>query len=212
MIKLAAVQHRYRNKLVLDLAEWECAQGEHWLVLGNSGSGKTTLLHILAGLLRPTEGDVCVGGKTLYQLSEGERDQFRGQKIGMIFQQLHLISTLTVKENLLLAQYMADVSQDKIRVKNVLKVLDIQDKSNAYPDELSFGQQQRVAIARAVINHPEVILADEPTSGLDDVHTQQVIDLLMKQASEHQATLVIATHDQRVKAQIQQQLHLVVAD
>jgi putative ABC transport system ATP-binding protein len=113
-----------------------------------------------------------------------------------------------VAENLLLAQYMAGLAQEPARVEEVLYSLDLADKADAYPATLSFGQQQRVTIARAVMNKPGVILADEPTSALDDVRCRQVLDLLVEQARAYRATLVIATHDQRVKDRIANQLVL----
>jgi putative ABC transport system ATP-binding protein len=193
---------------VLDLPRFEGEQGEHWLVLGLSGSGKTTLLHIMGGLLRPTRGTAVVAGEDLTQLRGAALDQFRGRHIGIVFQQMHLLATLTVAENLLLAQYMAGLAQEPARVEEVLYSLDLADKADAYPATLSFGQQQRVTIARAVMNKPGVILADEPTSALDDVRCRQVLDLLVEQARAYRATLVIATHDQRVKDRIANQLVL----
>jgi putative ABC transport system ATP-binding protein len=208
MFSLEGVRHHYNGVGVLDLPRFEGEQGEHWLVLGLSGSGKTTLLHIMGGLLRPTRGTAVVAGEDLTQLRGAALDQFRGRHIGIVFQQMHLLATLTVAENLLLAQYMAGLAQEPARVEEVLYSLDLADKADAYPATLSFGQQQRVTIARAVMNKPGVILADEPTSALDDVRCRQVLDLLVEQARAYRATLVIATHDQRVKDRIANQLVL----
>lgn len=208
MFALHQVRHEYGGQVVLDLPQFEGAQGEHWLVLGLSGSGKTTLLHIMAGLLRPTRGTVQIAEGDMAKLSGHALDQFRGRNIGIVFQQMHLLQTLSVKENLLMAQYMADLDQSVDRVREVLSSLDLGDKENAYPNELSYGQQQRVTIARAVINKPRILLADEPTSALDDVRSGQVLDLLIQQAEVCNATLVIATHDQRVKDRFEKQLVL----
>src|SRR5690606_4771035 len=106
---------------------------------------------------------------------------------------------LTVEDNLLMAQYLAGEAQDRTHAREVLTSLDIPEKADAYPEQLSVGQRQRVAIARAVMNRPQVLLADEPTSALDDVRSQQVLRLLIEQARQYDATLVIATHDQRIK-------------
>lgn len=208
MFNLNNIEHKYNGQSVLRLPDFAGAQGEHWLVLGYSGSGKTTLLHIMAGVLRPSQGEVTVAGERLHALQGSSLDRFRGANIGIVFQQMHLIATLTVEDNLLLAQYLAKVPGDRDRVQSVLDSLDIGDKAQSYPSQLSYGQQQRVSIARAVINSPKIILADEPTSSLDDLHCGQVIDLLVQQAQKYQATLVITTHDQRVKSRFTRQLNL----
>ena len=199
MFQLDQIRHRYGRQVVLDLPRFAGHQGEHHLVLGLSGSGKTTLLHVMAGLLRPTEGAVHIAGQDLARLSGDALDRFRGRTIGIVFQQMHLLATLTVRENLLLAQYMAGLPQRPNRVTDVLGSLDVADKAHAYPSQLSYGQKQRIGIARAVINEPRLILADEPTASLDDLRSRKVLDLLIDQADAYDATLVIATHDQRVK-------------
>jgi len=178
------------------------AKGEHWLVLGPSGSGKTTLLHALAGILRPGAGVVVVAGQNLGTLAAGALDRFRGLHIGIVLQRLHLIPSLSVMENLLLAQYLAGVQQDRGRIAELLESLDLVEKASARPHELSFGQAQRVAVARAVVNRPKLLLADEPTSNLDDARCLQALELLQTQATACGATLVIATHDQRIKAKV----------
>ncbi len=208
MFSLTDIVHRYDNDTSIHLPILEGQQGEHWLILGLSGSGKSTLLHILAGVLRPTKGSVCVADQELSLLKDAALDRFRGRNIGIVFQQMHLVSTLTVSQNLLLAQYMAGLPQDRQRVEEVLASLALSEKMNAFPAALSYGQQQRVAIARAVINKPRLILADEPTSALDDVHSAQVLNLLIKQATTYGATLVIATHDKRVKDHFPNRLNL----
>jgi len=202
------VRHEYDGEVVLDLAEFAGRQGEPWLVQGQSGSGKTTLLHLMAGLLRPTSGTVHVAGRDLGELRGAVLDRFRGAAIGIVFQQLHLLPTLDVAHNLHLAQYMAGLPQDTARVREVLATLGLEGRARAYPSELSYGQQQRVAIARAVINRPSVILADEPTSSLDDLHCRKVLDLLVGQAEAHEATLVVATHDGRIRGRFERRLDL----
>ena len=208
MFQLDQIRHRYGQQVVLDLPYFAGHQGEHHLVLGLSGGGKTTLLHVMAGLLRPTEGAVHIAGQDLARLSGDALDRFRGRTIGIVFQQMHLLATLTVRENLLLAQYMAGLPQRPDRVTDVLGSLDVADKAHAYPSQLSYGQKQRVSIARAVINEPRLILADEPTASLDDLRSRKVLDLLIDQADAYDATLVIATHDQRVKHRFEKRLVL----
>jgi len=199
---LRNLSHAYDGAQVLQVAAWQVEQGSQWLVLGPSGSGKTTLLHILAGILRPTAGSVSIAGQNLTALKPADLDRFRGQRIGIVLQRLHLVPSLTVVSNLLLAQYLAGLTQDSARVREVLASLDIADKADANPHELSFGQAQRVAVARAVVNRPKLLLADEPTSNLDDARCAQAYGLLESQARACGATLVIATHDQRIKSRM----------
>jgi putative ABC transport system ATP-binding protein len=176
--------------------------------LGESGSGKTTLLHLLGGLLRGYSGNLQVNGTELSTLSETKLDTFRGKNIGFIFQKNHLISALSVEQNLFMAPYLAGLAVDKIRVQKVLTTLGIEEKMNSAVTEISQGQAQRVAIARAIINQPPIILADEPTSALDDRSCERVINLLLQIADSHQSTLVVATHDQRLKNKIGNQILL----
>lgn len=202
MFAVSNMHHAYDGKAALRIDAWQVGQGEHWLVLGPSGSGKTTLLHVLAGILRPSAGTVTVAGHDLGELAPAALDRFRGRYIGIVLQRLHLIASLSVMDNLLLAQYLAGATQDRRRVIEVLSGLDLGGKAGAKPHELSFGQAQRVAVARAVINRPQLLLADEPTSNLDDARCMQALELLQTQAQNCGATLVIATHDQRIKARV----------
>ena len=202
MFELRDVRHAYDGGEVLRVDAWQAAQGEQWLMLGPSGSGKTTLLHILAGILRPSAGRAVVAGEDLAAMPAAKLDRFRGAHIGIVLQRLHLVDSLSVIDNLLLAQWLAGTAQDRERAREVLAGLDLADKADAKPHQLSFGQAQRVAVARAVVNRPKLLLADEPTSNLDDARCGQVLELLQVQARACGATLVIATHDQRVKSRI----------
>lgn len=208
MIAVEGLRHRYGDRQVLALDAWRAAVGEHWLVLGASASGKTTLLGVLGGLLRPTAGRVMVAGQDLAALSGAELDRFRGRNVGFVPQKLHLIPSLDVEANLVLAQYLAGLPKDRARVREVLGALGLADRLSAKPAELSHGQAQRVAVARAVVNRPRLILADEPTSNLDDAHCAQAIELLESQAAACGATLVVATHDQRVRARFAHRVEL----
>lgn len=199
MISLKSVSHSYAGQKDIGFNDWQINDGEQWLLLGESGSGKTTLLHILTGILKPKQGEVHINNTSIYGLSSKDLDQFRGRNIGIIFQRPHLIKSLSISENLVLAQSFAKLPTDLKRVNAVLDSLGIENKKNAYPDELSQGQLQRVSIARAVINKPALLIADEPTSSLDDKNARIVLDLLMQQSGANQATLVVATHDKRVK-------------
>ena len=202
MFSIQNLTQTYDGTTVLNVASWRAEQGAQWLMLGPSGSGKTTLLHVLAGILRPTAGQVTVADQDVTALSASALDHFRGKHIGIVLQRLHLIDSLSVLNNLLLAQYLAGETQDAARVREVLASLDLADKAHARPHELSHGQAQRVAVARAVVNKPKLLLADEPTSNLDDSRCLQVLDLLLSQAKACGATLVIATHDQRIKSRV----------
>lgn len=200
MIEIKSVSHQYSStEQALKFADWQVNNGEQWLLLGQSGSGKTTLLHILTGLLKPAAGEIKINDTNLYSLSSKKLDEFRGQHIGIVFQKPHLIKSLNITENLILAQSFAGLATDKNRVEEVLASLDMAHKKNAYPQELSQGQLQRVTIARAVINKPTLLIADEPTSSLDDKNAQAVLTLLKEQSELNKATLVVATHDKRVK-------------
>ncbi len=211
MFELRDLTHAYNGAEVLSVPAWRSEQGAHWLILGPSGSGKTTLLHILAGILRPSSGRASVGGQELPALRPAALDPFRGRNIGLVLQRLHLIPSLTVMGNLLLAQYLAGLPQDRARAEETLAALDLRDKCEAHPHELSFGQAQRVAVARAMVNRPRLLLADEPTSNLDDARCVQALDLLQAQARACNATLVIATHDQRIRARIPDHFELKAA-
>ena len=211
MFAVENLKHAYGGAEVLNVPEWRAEQGAQWLVIGPSGSGKTTLLHVLAGLLRPSAGRVGVGGQDYAALRGGELDHFRGRHVGIVLQRLHLIPSLRVLDNLLLAQYLAGLPQDRGRAREVLQTLDLADKERAYPHELSFGQAQRVAVARAVVNRPKLLLADEPTSNLDDARCQQALELLLSMAKACDATLVIATHDQRIRARVPRRFELKAA-
>jgi putative ABC transport system ATP-binding protein len=212
MFNLQNLTHAYNSATVLNVASWHAEQGAQWLMLGPSGSGKTTLLHVLAGILRPTSGQVTVADQDMNALAPSAMDRFRGKHIGIVLQRLHLIDSLSVLNNLLLAQYLAGEPQNAARVREVLASLDLGDKADARPHELSHGQAQRVAVARAVVNKPKLLLADEPTSNLDDIRCMQVLDLLLTQAKACGATLVIATHDQRIKSRVANHYELKAAN
>lgn len=187
---------------------WQVADGAHALILGPSGSGKTTYLHLLSGLLRSQQGDIFINQTNLSELSGAALDQFRGQYLGFVFQKPHLIASLTVKENVLLACFLAKKAQKEDAVEELLTKLNIQHLAHRKIHEISQGQAQRVSIARAVVNKPVIIFGDEPTASLDDESCDAVIRLLKEQAEMCGASLIIATHDQRVKSEFPNQLIL----
>jgi len=191
----------------LTFSDCHIGQGEKMLLLGPSGCGKTTLLSVLAGLLRPTSGAVTVEGHDFYNLSARGRDRLRGQRFGFVFQTLHLLPSLTLRQNIALAGNLTGVV-DHERLDTLLKKLGLADKAHRKPNALSQGEQQRAAIARAVLNRPAIIVADEPTSALDDDNAHTVMDLLEAQAAETGAALLIATHDNRITSRFQNILML----
>lgn len=212
MISVRNLSYQYDGtSRAIQFQDFSIPQGEHGLLLGESGSGKTTLLHIIGGLLRQYHGTVSIQDTALSALSEAALDSFRGRQIGFIFQRNHLISALTVEKNLALSPYLAGLPVDAARIDQVLASLGLQEKKKSRISELSHGQAQRVAIARAVLNKPSIILADEPTSALDDKNCERVISLLTDVARQNGATLLVATHDQRLKDRIRNRIDLTTA-
>ena len=208
MLKTTDVEFKYNNNQRFSFPNIDCESGDQALILGQSGCGKTTLLHLIGGLLRPESGTIVVNNTDLVILNDDSLDKFRGQNIGIIFQKSHLIKALTVEENLLTAQYLAGKTQSKEKVRSILKKLGIDHKLSAKPHKLSLGEQQRVSIARALVNDPTLILADEPTSSLDDVNCERVAKLLLEASKELGATLLIVTHDSRLKAYVSKHILL----
>jgi ABC-type lipoprotein export system ATPase subunit len=208
MIHVSGLSFSYTPTHAIRFPDFHIAKGEHCLLLGESGSGKTTLLHLLGGLLRSYQGSIRLQDTELASLKESALDSFRGKNIGFVFQKNHLIQALSVEQNLKLAPFLAHVPVDETRLNSVLTELGLADKRHARIHELSLGQAQRVAIARAVLNHPPVLLADEPTSALDDTNCEKVISLLLTMAAHNDATLVIATHDHRIRNRFSKQIIL----
>ena len=209
MLASTGLKFSYKNSSTqLSFPDFKCETGEQWLLLGQSGSGKTTLLHLLAGMRTPSAGRIQVNDTILNELAPNQKDRFRGKHIGVIFQQPHFVRSLNVLENLRLAQKLAGLAVNRKAIQEILDHLNVGHKINAKTGELSVGEQQRVNIARAMINRPSVLLADEPTSALDDENTEQVIELLTKQAKEVNATLLIVTHDNRLKSVFEKQIEL----
>lgn len=183
----------------LSFADILIKPSQHSLVLGDSGTGKTTLLHLLGGLSHPTGGTVHLCDQNLYALSDSALDRFRAQNVGFIFQEAHLLPNLSIMENIQLAQHLAKRKQDNERIWSILEKLQLAEQAKKLPHQVSRGQLQRAAIARAIVNEPQLLLADEPTASLDDNNTERVLELLLDTADVYRSTLVIATHDKRIK-------------
>ncbi len=208
MLQTKDLSYSYDGQHQLEFPDITCQKGEHWLILGQSGCGKTTLLHLLGGLLTPKAGSVTVAGTALERLTASQLDHFRGQHIGIIFQVPHFIRSLNVGENLALAQHLAGLPVDYTRIQSLLERLGIGHKTSRPPEALSQGERQRAAIARALVNKPALILADEPTSALDDVNANEVAQLLEETATDVNATLLIVTHDSRLKSHFSKKILL----
>ena len=207
MIKTKQIKFSYDNQVFFNFPDINLKNGENLLIIGNSGIGKTTLLHILSGLIKSNYGSIKLFGKEITKFSSFQLDKFRRNNIGIVFQKPHFINSLTVKENLQLAQYIANKNNDEL-IENVLKNLNILNKSNKMTNELSQGEKQRVSIALSIANSPKLILADEPTSSLDDDNCSDVIKLLKKQATDYGAQLIVITHDNRLKKHFKKSLEL----
>ena len=206
MIETKSLEFSYDNSFVFKFPDIKLNSNENLLVLGNSGIGKSTLLHNLAGILRPKSGSIKIFDQDISKLSELELDNFRGQNIGIIFQRPHFVNSLTVGENLELAQFLG--RNKKGNIQETLDSLKILDKVNKKPKELSQGERQRASIALAIINSPKLILADEPTSSLDDTNCSNVIKILKEQALKYQAQLIVITHDSRLKKHFKKSISL----
>ncbi len=175
-------------------------QGELLLLMGPSGSGKTTLLSIIAGILTQDEGECLVSGINLNAMPDIEKTRYRGKHIGFVFQSFNLIPTLTCKENVSVPLLLNNIDRQTAlqKAEDLLKLVNIPEKADAYPKQLSGGQQQRVVIARAMIHNPDLIICDEPTSFLDADTGAKVMELLRSIAKEHGKTLVVVSHDPRI--------------
>jgi ABC-type lipoprotein export system ATPase subunit len=207
MIKTESLKFSYDGNKYFDFPDINLDSGENLLIIGNSGIGKTTLLHLLAGILKPESGSINISGTDISKFSDTELDKFRGDNIGIVFQKPHFISSLTINENLKLAKYLSP-SKTSGDAKKILESLNIKDKYQQKPNQLSEGEKQRASIALALINSPSLILADEPTSSLDDFNCDNVIKLLKTQAKDHKAQLIVITHDARLKKHFINNLNL----
>ncbi|MAU16774.1 MAG: ABC transporter ATP-binding protein [Muricauda sp.] len=209
MISTKGLTFKYDNQdAVFKFPDIELGESENLLILGKSGIGKTTLLHLLAGLLRPMDGSIEIDDVPIHGLSNKQLDRFRGQNIGLIFQNNHAVQSLKVVENLKARLFFAKKSVSPPRIADLLEHLDIADCTNKKVRELSEGQLQRLGIAMSIVHQPQVILADEPTSSLDDDNCNKVMQLLMEQADANDANLIVITHDQRIKPLFTKKLEL----
>ncbi|GHB85249.1 ABC transporter ATP-binding protein [Persicitalea jodogahamensis] len=199
MIASHGLTFSYSPQKKFAFPDLHCAEREALLILGQSGSGKTTLLHLLALLLTPASGEITLNGRSLRNLSAHQAGQVRAQQIGIIYQRAHFVSSLSVLDNILLANYLADKKQEKNKAAQLAEQLGFAEHLFKKPNQLSQGEQQRVSIARSLMNDPALILADEPTASLDDENCHKVVNLLKEQSHSIGASLIVVTHDQRLK-------------
>lgn len=208
MFELSKISFTYPNGDPISFPEMIFKPGEEWVIIGPSGCGKTTLLHLMAGLLNNYDGSIKLHSKEFKTLSHYKMDKFRGKHIGIVFQSAHLIKSLTALENVVLAQSLGNRKKDKQQAKELLISLGIGHRLNHTPSKMSLGEQQRVAIARALVNNPDIILADEPTSALDDENAEKVLEVLRSESKKRNSTLIIVTHDQRLKDKVANKIEL----
>lgn len=200
--------YSYDGKNVIDFPDFSVNQGETLLVLGESGKGKTTLLHLLGGIISSQKGTIELNGQSMSQLKGKDLDTFRAANIGIIFQQAHFIRSLNVFENLKFTQRLSGDKIDETMIKSLLEKVGLSERIYQKTNELSQGERQRLNILRATITKPNLILADEPTSALDDTNCDRVMDLLLALVQEVNATLIIVTHDNRLKERFTNKIEL----
>ena len=196
ILELKDISKIYGDLKALDKINLNVEKGEWVSIMGPSGSGKTTMMNIIGCMDKPSIGEVLLEGIDVSKLTQKELTEIRRDKIGLIFQQFHLVNYLTALENVMMAQYYHSMV-DKEEALQALESVGLKDRHNHLPNQLSGGEQQRVCIARALINHPSLILADEPTGNLDDKNEMLVLDIL-ERLHNSGSTIVVVTHDQEV--------------
>lgn len=190
---------------VIDISAFSLEEKTQIGVRGRSGMGKTTFLHLLAGILKPDSGAVRMDGVEISSLPEAERDRYRANKIGYIFQMFNLLPAFTALENVLLGMAFGP-GADREHAETLLRRVGLGERLHYRPRQLSTGQQQRVAVARALANRPRLVLADEPTGNLDAAHAQEAIELIRETCRESKAALLLVSHDREVLQRFDQVL------
>ncbi|MBW1767275.1 MAG: ABC transporter ATP-binding protein [Deltaproteobacteria bacterium] len=183
---------------VLDIPYWSVDEGDRVAIFGPSGSGKSTFLHALAGILPATNGKVTVCGHSLESMSEAERDRFRAQYIGYIYQNFNLLQGFTALENVLMGMTFSPRRPDPDEAEHLLNEVGLSHRLKSHPSRMSSGEQQRVAVARALANRPKILLADEPTASLHPVNKEDVLRMLLNMCDRYGCTLVLVTHEKEV--------------
>ena len=204
------IHYSYDNEYTFKYPDIDCGKGQHLLISGLSGCGKTTLLHLIAGLIKPSRGSIQVNNTDITTLDNKKLDRFRGRKIGIVFQHFCFIKSLTAEENLILCTSLNHLPVDRRYLESLFNDLNITHCMTRKTYNMSQGELQRLSIARAVINKPALILADEPTSSLDDKNCEEALKLLQLQADRLQASLVVVTHDNRVKPEFPNAINITL--
>ena len=182
----------------LSNVNFELEKGDLVAIIGDSGSGKSTLLHLLAGVDKPTSGDIFIQDKNITKFNKDEMTVFRRRNIGVVYQFFNLIPNINVRQNILLPLLLDNKKVDEEYLKEILSILGIEEKLDRYPKQLSGGEQQRVAIARSLITRPAIILADEPTGNLDRKNSEEITGLFRLVNKRLNSTIMIITHDEKV--------------
>lgn len=198
----------FKNGKSMRFPDLLLVKGETLLIHGPSGCGKTSLLHLLCGLITPTHGSVEILNQNIHNLSKFELDYFRGQHIGICLQKPIFIKSLTVLENLILARQLAGKNKDIKIVSSWLEKFNLLSLKNRKTFSLSLGEQQRLMFIRALVTEPDLILADEPTSSLDDVNAEMIAEVLMTSCRDQKTSLVVVSHDSRLKTKFSNQIIL----
>lgn len=202
LLSVEQITFAYGGQPVFAGLDFSMAAGEHSLLIGSSGCGKSTLVNLICGLLTPDSGTIRIGGEAMTGLSASRRDDLRRRRIGLVFQTLRLVSALDLTANLALAQRLVGGEGGRERIAMLIERLGLGHRAHALPRELSQGEAQRAAIARALVGRPDLIIADEPTSALDHRNMENVITLLRDCAEEAGASLLVVTHDDRLRGHI----------
>lgn len=209
IVAVEALCFQIGSRTIIDNLSFSQAKGEHLLLLGPSGAGKTSLINLVTGLATPTSGRISIAGEPMSDLAGPKRDDLRRRTTGVVFQSLRLVSALSVRANLKLAQRLSGKPFDQNSIDLLIDMVGITHRADAKPRNLSQGEAQRAAIARALVSQPKLLIADEPTSSLDDANANKIGQLLINLASEYGSTLLIATHDARLKSMMPRTLDLV---
>lgn len=199
VVALHELELRAGEQPLVAALSWSSGADRRILLRGPSGCGKTTLLHLIAGLDRPRHGRIQVLGRELTRMSARERERFRARLLGLVFQDFHLLRSVSVLDNLRLAAWLAGLRDRRQAALEALEALEVADLAGRNPRLLSQGEKQRVAIARALVHQPALIIADEPTSSLDDGNCERVLGLLEHHAERLDAALLVASHDGRIR-------------